>query len=105
MPPGIREIEQTDAFIWLGGGWLVGWNDLVLFAIFENGHFAADQVYFYEFNSKKSANLPALMPIRQSFPFQKITGTLKMIFLNLEIPSFSSSLFSSKNNRQIEKIN
>ena len=26
-------------------------------AIFENGHYAADEVYFYECNSKKSANL------------------------------------------------
>ena len=34
----------------------VGWSDLVLLAIFENGHIAVDQVYFYEFNSKKSAN-------------------------------------------------
>ena len=34
----------------------VGWSDLVLLAIFENGHIADDQVYFYEFNSKKSAN-------------------------------------------------
>ena len=26
-----------------------------IFAIFENGHIAAGQVYFYKFNSKKSA--------------------------------------------------
>ena len=24
----------------------IGWSDLTLFSIFENGHFAADQVYF-----------------------------------------------------------
>ena len=32
----------------------VGWSDLLLFEILENGHIAADQEYFYEFNSKKS---------------------------------------------------
>ena len=34
----------------------VEWYTVVL-AIFENEHYAADQVYFYEFNSKKLANL------------------------------------------------
>ena len=28
----------------------VGWSDIVLFAILENGHYAADLVYFYESN-------------------------------------------------------
>ena len=42
--------------------------DTSTFAIFENGHYAADQVYFYDSSSQKSAN------------FQKITGTLKIIF-------------------------
>ena len=28
--------------------WPLGWSDLLLFLIFENGHIAADQVYFYE---------------------------------------------------------
>ena len=33
--------------------WIIG------FAIFENGHIAANQEYFYEFNSKKLAKLTA----------------------------------------------
>ena len=57
----------------------LGWSDL---ALFENGHFPADQVYFYELNSKKSANLAART--WQSFHFISITGTLKMyIFMNI----------------------
>ena len=31
----------------------VGGSDLLIFGIFENGHIATDQVYFYEFDSKK----------------------------------------------------
>ena len=55
------------------------WSDLALFAIFEIGQFAADQEYFYEFNSQKSAK----------FSFFSITGTLKIhIFLKLQIPFF-----------------
>ena len=78
--------EHTRRVDWLGSERTVGWSDL---PIFEIRHIAADQVYFYEFNSKNSANLSALMPIRQSFPFQKITGTLKLIFLfYLKTPSF-----------------
>ena len=48
------------------------------FSIFENGHYAADQVYFFSPIKKNRANLAA--HVRQSFHFQKITGTLKMIF-------------------------
>ena len=32
----------------------VGWSELALFAIFEKLHVSADQVYFYEVNSKKN---------------------------------------------------
>ena len=57
-------------------GWPVGWSDKeIFFGVFKNGHYAADQVYFYESNSIESANLAALA--RHSFHFQKITGTLK----------------------------
>ena len=35
------------------------WSDFHFFAIFENGHIAFDWLYFYEFNSKKSANFAA----------------------------------------------
>ena len=34
----------------------VGCSDLALFAIFEKLNVSADQVYFYEVNSQKSAN-------------------------------------------------
>ena len=32
---------------------MLGWSDIELFFDFENGHYAADQVYFYESNAKK----------------------------------------------------
>ena len=35
----------------------LGWSDLPLFAFFEIGHLAANQVHFYEFDSTKSAKL------------------------------------------------
>ena len=54
----------------------IGWSDLPLFAIFDIGHITANQVYFYEFNSKNSANLT--VPVRQSFYFQNITEIIKM---------------------------
>ena len=53
-------------------------SDLLLFSIFENGQIAADQVYFYEFISKKSANF-AVRACR-SFHFHKIKGPKKLIF-------------------------
>ena len=34
----------------------LGWSDFHFLAIFENGHIAIDWLYFYEFNSKKSAS-------------------------------------------------
>ena len=53
---------------------------LNFFPIFENGHYAADQVYFYESNSKKIREFCRALAghARQSFHFQKITGTLKI---------------------------
>ena len=42
------------------------------FKIFENGHYAANQVYFYKSNYKKSAHAGHA---RQNFHFQKLTGT------------------------------
>ena len=55
----------------------LGWSDFHFFVIFENGHIAADWLYYYEFNSKKSANFD----LRQNFNFQKITETLKISIL------------------------
>ena len=49
---------------------VVGWSDIELFSYFENGHYAADQVYFYD--SKKSANLAVRAALaRQSFNVKK----------------------------------
>ena len=36
---------------------VVGWRDPPFLATFKIGHIVADQVSFYEFNSKKSADL------------------------------------------------
>ena len=56
----------------------LGWSDIVLFAMFKNGHYDADQVRFYESNSKNK--IGEFCPARQSVHFKKITGTLKLIF-------------------------
>ena len=50
-----------------------GWSDFHFFAIFENGHIAIDWLYFYEFNSKKSANFAACAsgPRAAKFSFSK----------------------------------
>ena len=53
----------------------VGWSDIAIF--FENGHYAADQVYFYESNSK---NRRIWQRARQIFHFQKIKGILNKMF-------------------------
>ena len=40
--------------------YLYPWTDMIalaLFAIFENGHYSAEQIYYYDSNSKKLANL------------------------------------------------
>ena len=74
--------------------WVLGGREewFSFFAIFENGHIAMDWLYFYEFNLKKSANFDACARgarARQSFHFQKITGTLKLnIFLIVQKSSF-----------------
>ena len=50
--------------------------------MFENGHIAADQVSFFELNSKKSATIATLAAHeRQSFNFKKTAGTLQINFL------------------------
>ena len=66
----------------------VGWSDLALFAIFEIVHIAANQVQ--EFDSQKSASLAAYPThARQSFNFQKIARTLKIIiFFKIAYYSF-----------------
>ena len=74
-------------------GSALGWSDLNFGGIFENGHIVADQVYFYESDSRKSATFAAG---GQSFYFQKITETLKItVIFFLKIHKYLH--FTSKN--------
>ena len=75
--------EPRTCVMLCGSGSALGWSDFHFFAIFENGHMAIHWLYFYEFNSKKSANFAACK--RQSFNFLKITGTLKMQYIFLKV--------------------
>ena len=68
--------------------------------MFKNGHYDADQVRFYESNSKNK--IGEFCPARQSVHFKKITGTLKLIFNFWKICKYSYLSFSSKKNRQKE---
>ena len=66
----------------------------IFFSIFEYGHYAADQVYFYESNSQKFANLAAREAhARQSFN-QRV---LKNEYLFVKICKYLP--VTSKNNR------
>ena len=58
----------------------VGWSDIELFSIFDNGHYAADHEYFCECSSKKSVNLASRVrgACAAKFSLSKITGTLKI---------------------------
>ena len=62
----------------------------VLFAIFENGHYAADQVYFY---SKRSANLAARS--------QRMRGK---VFTVIKFANSKYLPFTSKNDRHQRKF-
>ena len=74
---------------------------MVLFAIFEHGHyrFATGQVYFYESNSKKSANLAACA-LGAKFSQSKNNKDIKNEYFSVEILQFP--FFTSKNNRPKE---
>ena len=54
----------------------IGWSKIALFALFEDGHIAADQLFDKEFNSKKSADkvkkkhfIPGALKIYVYLPF------------------------------------
>ena len=47
----------------------IGWSDIALFATFENGHIAADEIYFLCFQFRKIFNLKK--PLKSMF-FSKI---------------------------------
>ena len=70
-------------------GSALGWSDLNFGGIFENGHIVADQVYFYESDSRNSATFAAGAA---KFLFSKNHRDLKnyrnIFFENSQIPSF-----------------
>ena len=55
----------------------VGWSDKEFFSDFRNRHNAADQVYFSESNSKKSADLVARSACAAKFSLSKMHRDLK----------------------------
>ena len=69
------------------------------FAIFENGHYDADQEYFCESNSTKIRELDRT---RQSYHLKIITGTLKMIVF-LKIFKYRTSVPSNYFKEQSSK--
>ena len=55
---GVRRVSDTaSSYDFLEFQTWIRVDVIELFLDFWNGHYAADQVYFYEPNSKKSANL------------------------------------------------
>ena len=58
----------------------LGWSDLVFFAIFEKRQVSAVQVYFYEFNSKKSGNR-VLVALAAKFVLSKNHRDLKNYYV------------------------
>ena len=70
------------------------------FSIFENLQVSADQVYFLEFNSKKSAILAECPRVARAakFSFSKSCRDLKNEFFFLKICRILPN--TSKNNRQ-----
>ena len=68
----------------------LGWSDLPLLTIFKTEHIAADQAYFYEFNSKNRQISPR---VRQSFHSHK-----NLFFICKNFP------FTFKNTRQKENL-
>ena len=84
------------------GGWWgdygVWWSDLPLFCDFRKlTNISDDQVYFYEFKSKKAANFAAH---EEKYSFSKNHRDLKINILseNLQIPSVSIKEHSQKSN-------
>ena len=76
-----RSIGSMGNYFWVVfSPWTVctiGWRDLVLFRILKRTHGCRSGIFFYEFNSKKSAISAAHAA---KFHFQKITWTLKINF-------------------------
>ena len=70
----------------------------IFLAIFETGHYAADQVYFYESIYKKSANLAG----RQVFTLKNPRDLKNKYFL--QIPAFYSKEQSQGKKIQNESL-
>ena len=66
----------------------VGWSDIALFGIFENGLIATDYIYFYKLSFEKSFSLAA-----RAAKFLKIIWILKMQFFPQK---FAKIFFYSK---------
>ena len=79
-----------------------GWRGFHFVAIFENGHIPIDWLYFYEFNSKKSANFAArvLGTLAAKFSFSKKHRDFKNKYFLLKICRNLS--YTLKNNCQKE---
>ena len=99
-----NERADTNLFISNFGLWIlncvycgIGWSDLALFAIFEKQQISADQVYFYEFNSKKISNFGCARFWIAKCLFLKNNRDLKNIFCCCR-----NFPFTSRNNRQTE---
>ena len=87
-------------FVW--SHWPLGWSDIVLFAIFENGHTAADQVIFLWVQFQKIGELASRA---------RGACAAKIYLLNIQrnlkneycfLPNFIYLPFTAKNNRQTE---
>ena len=94
----IPEFARLSTLIFLQ--YRVEWYTQNLFAIFENGHYAADQVYFYDSNEKISANLDSrtrgkVLALRNHRDLNNVYFFLK---------TCRYLLFTSKNNRQKENL-
>ena len=84
----------------------VGWSDLALVSIFENLHISTFLLNRYIFRNSIPKNRqfrPHARPshARQSFHFQKITGTLK---INIFLKTCRHLPNTSKNNLQKENL-
>ena len=81
----------------------LGWSDLDLFSIFENGHYAADEVHTFMIPSPKNRRIwpRAYSACAAKFSLSKITGTLKNVYF---LKIFKHLPFTSKNNRQKENL-
>ena len=99
-----EKIILNDCFFYLF------YSDLDLFAIFEIGHIAADQICFNEFNSNNKANLAASKAFMlQSFHFKKSQDLkneficFKYIYVHCTVCIYSTFLLHTVHQRTSNK--